>query len=136
MKWRIRGTGRTHPIRHIVRPLALPVAYQIPPISSSGKRRHLLSAISAVPCTTPPPAGVSGGAIKLELGARTGTMPAIGLIIAPEEADATLSAKSVLSRSLPQELLFHLDPGAGHGVEVLKRFAAIAAAHRGRSTLE
>jgi hypothetical protein len=78
----------------------------------------------------------SGGAIKLELGARTGTMPDIGVIIAPEEADATLSAKSVLAEIAPQELLFHFDPSAGHDVDALTRFAAIAATHRGRSTLE
>ncbi|WP_027664508.1 D-apionate lactonase [Rhizobium leguminosarum] len=118
-----------------VRPLALPWPYQMPadrPIrqktslvikDTSGSTRHS-------------PAAASGGAIKLELGARTGTMPNIGVIITPEEADATLSAKSLLAEIALQELLFHFDPGAGHGVDALAQFAVLAAAHRGRSTLE
>ncbi|APO78087.1 hypothetical protein AM571_PC00347 (plasmid) [Rhizobium etli 8C-3] len=117
-----------------VRPLALPWPYQI---SLNQPVRQKVSLIirdgrraerpSAAPfCKT----------IKLELGPRTGTMPAIGLVIAPEEADATLSAKTILSEIAPQELLFHFDPDCGHGVEALDRFAAIAAIHRGRSTLE
>ncbi|MGO7033009.1 hypothetical protein ACCS91_00380 [Rhizobium ruizarguesonis] len=118
-----------------VRPLALPWPYQIAANQPIRQKTSLvIRDISGA--TRHPPAGVSSGAIKLELGARTGTMPDIGVIVTPEEADATLSAKSVLSEIAPQELLFHFDPGAGHDVEALRRFAAIAAAHRGRSMLE
>ncbi|CDM61091.1 MULTISPECIES: D-apionate lactonase [Rhizobium] len=119
-----------------VRPLALPWPYQIAANQPVRQKTSLIITDSRSPLREHPSAGASGGAINLEPGARSGTMPAIGLIIAPEDADATLSAKSVLSEIAPQELLFHLDPGAGHGVDVLKRFAAIAAAHCGRSTLE
>ncbi|MGO6695583.1 hypothetical protein ACCS54_28590 [Rhizobium johnstonii] len=118
-----------------VRPLALPWPYEIAanrPVRQ--KTSLIIRDISG--SAQRPPAATSGGAIKLELGARTGTMPDIGVIITPEEADATLSAKSVLSEIAPQELLFHFDPGAGHGVEALRRFAAMATVHRGRSTLE
>ncbi|MCA2406680.1 hypothetical protein GYN07_26860 (plasmid) [Rhizobium leguminosarum bv. viciae 248] len=117
-----------------VRPLALPWPYQMPADRPVRQKTSLV--IRDARGSTPPPAGMSGGAIKLELGARTGTMPDIGVIITPEEADATLSAKSVLAEIAPQELLFHFDPGAGHGVDALAQFAVLAAAHRGRSTLE
>ncbi|MBY5377888.1 hypothetical protein [Rhizobium leguminosarum] len=118
-----------------VRPLALPWPYEIAanrPVRQ--KTSLIIRDISG--SAQRPPAATSGGAIKLELGARTGTMPDIGVIITPEEADATLSAKSVLTEIAPQELLFHFDPGAGHGAEALRRFAAIATVHRGRSMLE
>ncbi|MBY5332943.1 hypothetical protein HFO99_03040 [Rhizobium leguminosarum] len=118
-----------------VRPLALPWPYQIPADRPVRQKTSLvIKDISG--STRPSPAAASGGVIKLELGARTGTMPDIGVIVTPEEADATLSAKSVLSEIAPQELLFHFDPDAGHGVEALRRFAAIAAIHRARSMLE
>ncbi|MGO8047539.1 hypothetical protein ACC713_32145 [Rhizobium johnstonii] len=118
-----------------VRPLALPWPYEIPANRPVRQKTSLvIRDISGA--TRHPSAAASGGAIKLELGARTGTMPDIGVIITPEEADTTLSAKSVLTEIAPQELLFHFDPGAGHGVEALRRFAAIATVHRGRSTLE
>ncbi|MBY3048455.1 D-apionate lactonase [Rhizobium laguerreae] len=117
-----------------VRPLALPWPYQMPADRPVRQKTSLV--IKDTSGSTRPPAGMSGGAIKLELGARTGTMPEIGVIITPEEADASLSAKSLLSEIAPQELLFHFDPGAGHGVDALAQFAVLAAAHRGRSTLE
>ncbi|MGO6734168.1 hypothetical protein ELI13_35635 [Rhizobium ruizarguesonis] len=117
-----------------VRPLALPWPYQI--AANQPVRQKTSLVIRDISGSTRHPSGVSGGAIKLELGGRTGTMPDIGVIITPEEADASLSAKSVLTEIAPQEFLFHFDPGAGHDVEALKRFAAIATVHRGRSTLE
>jgi hypothetical protein len=117
-----------------VRPLALPWPYEI--AANRPVRQKTSLVIRDARGSTRHPPVMSGGAIKLELGARTGTMPDIGVIITPEEADATLSAKSVLTEIAPQELLFHFDPGAGHGVEALRRFTAIATVHRGRSTLE
>ncbi|ACS58983.1 D-apionate lactonase [Rhizobium leguminosarum] len=118
-----------------VRPLALPWPYQIA-ANQPVRQKTSLVIRDIGGSTRHPPAAASGGAIKLELGARTGTMPDIGVIVTPEEADATLSAKSVLSEIAPQELLFHFDPSAGHGVDALTQFAMLAAAHLGRSTLE
>ncbi|MGO7332355.1 D-apionate lactonase [Rhizobium leguminosarum] len=118
-----------------VRPLALPWPYQIA-ANQPVRQKTSLVIRDIGGSTRHPPAAASGGAIKLELGARTSTMPDIGVIVTPEEADATLSAKSVLSEIAPQELLFHFDPSAGHGVDALTQFAMLAAAHRGRSTLE
>ncbi|MBY2924535.1 hypothetical protein HF259_24365 [Rhizobium leguminosarum] len=118
-----------------VRPLVLPWPYQIA-ANQPVRQKTSLVIRDIGGSTRHPPAAASGGAIKLELGARTSTMPDIGVIVTPEEADATLSAKSVLSEIAPQELLFHFDPSAGHGVDALTQFAMLAAAHRGRSTLE
>ncbi|MBY3278161.1 D-apionate lactonase [Rhizobium laguerreae] len=118
-----------------VRPLALPWPYEI--VANRPVRQKTSLVIKDISRSAQrPPAATSGVPINLELGTRTGTMPDIGVIITPEEADATLSAKSLLSEIAPQELLFHFDPGAGHGTDALAHFAVLAAAHRGRSTLE
>ncbi|MBY5371014.1 hypothetical protein [Rhizobium leguminosarum] len=118
-----------------VRPLALSWPYRIA-ANQPVRQKTSLIVNDAREATRHPPTAALGGAIKLELGACTGTMPDIGVIITPEEADATLSAKSLLSEIAPQELLFHFDPSAGHGVDALAQFAVLTAAHRGRSTLE
>ncbi|ENN86736.1 hypothetical protein RHSP_30264 [Rhizobium freirei PRF 81] len=118
-----------------VRPLALPWPYRIE--AGEPNRQRIVLTIgdmrraavaSAAPAVTP--------RIRLSPGPKSGTMPAIGLIVTPEEAEATLASCSRLSEISPQELLFHFDPGAGHGAHAFKSFAAIAALHHGRSTLE
>jgi hypothetical protein len=87
-----------------------------------------------------PPASTYGSEeatpVGLSAGARSGIMPSIGLVITPEEADATLAARDRLAEIGPQELLFHFDPDAGHGADAFRRFAAVAALHPGNSTLE
>ncbi|MBX5172486.1 hypothetical protein HJB84_21875 [Rhizobium sp. NZLR1b] len=117
-----------------VRPLALPWPYRIPANQPVRQKTSLMirdaSRSAAVSAAT------SSDVIRLELGTRTGTMPDIGVVVTPQEADATLSARSLLSEIAPRELLFHFDPNAGHGVEALQKFAAIAADHPGRTTLE
>lgn len=118
-----------------VRPLALPWPYQISANQPVRQKTSLVIRDTRYSAPRFAPATL-GGAIKLKLGERTGIMPDIGVIVTPEEADATLTAKAVLSEIAPRELLFHFDPNAGHAAEALKTFTAIAAVHRGRSTLE
>ncbi|MBB2750884.1 UNVERIFIED_ORG: hypothetical protein GGI57_001560 [Rhizobium aethiopicum] len=117
-----------------VRPLALPWPYRIPANQPVRQKTSLI--IRDTSRSAAIPAAKSSEVIRLELGTRTGTMPDIGVVVTPEEADATLAAGSLLSDIAPRELLFHFDPDAGHGPEALNNFAAIAAVHRGCSTLE
>lgn len=117
-----------------VRPLALPWPYQIA-ANEPVKQRIVLSIRDTRSDQTTAP-GSTAGAIRLEPAGRSGTMPAIGLIVTPEEAKATLAARDLLNEIAPQELLFHFDPNAGHGAQAFRDFAAVAAVHRGRSTLE
>ncbi|MBB4574547.1 hypothetical protein [Rhizobium lentis] len=117
-----------------VRPLALPWPYQIPANQPARQKTSLL--IRDISRSVAPSDPAQNGVIRLEIGVGTGTMPDIGVIVTPEEADETLAAGSLLSEIAPRELLFHFDPVAGHGLEGLKNFAAIAALHDGRSTLE
>ena len=118
-----------------VRPLALPWPYRIP--AGEPMRQRIVLSIGDMRRTAVTPALVADERpIKLSLGETSGTMPAIGLIVTPEEAEATLAARCLLAEIAPQELLFHFDPDAGHGIDAFKSFAAIAAVHAGRSTLE
>lgn len=119
-----------------VRPLALPWPYQIAAgepvrqrvvLTIGDMSRSQANVLSSSPDTAP---------ITLTLTARSGIMPAIGLLVAPEEAGATLVARDKLAEIAPQELLFHFDPNAGHGAGAFTSFAAIAALHAGKSTLE
>jgi len=119
-----------------VRPLALPWPYLIATgepvrqrivLTIGDMNRSPSSALSSSQDTAP---------ITLSLVARSGIMPAIGLVITPEEAGSTLAARDKLAQIAPQELLFHFDPNADHGADAFKSFAAIAELHAGKSTLE
>jgi hypothetical protein len=63
-------------------------------------------------------------------------LPEIGVVIYPEDADATLAKLSVLMELGPRQLLFHYDPTRGHGFEALHAFARLAEAYKSGTTLE
>ncbi|TWB57492.1 hypothetical protein FBZ98_102116 [Rhizobium sp. ERR 922] len=117
-----------------VRPLALPWPYRIP--ASEPMRQRIVLTIGDKRRSPPSFSHTSDAAITLSAGTKSGAMPSIGLVITPEEVDATLAARERLAEIAPQELLFHFDPDTGHGADAFKRFAAVAAIHAGRSTLE
>lgn len=119
-----------------VRPLALPWPYEILANEPLRQRitlniadRREAPAIAASIRPTEEPVVIEGGG-------KHGVMPAVGLVITPEEAKASLKAASLLAEIGVQELLFHFDPLAGHKGEALQDFAALADLHHGRTTLE
>jgi hypothetical protein len=118
-----------------VRPLALPWPYTMPQgvadrqtitLSIEDQRQHR-PAIN----NTPRPEAIT---ISLEPG--SGVAPKIGLVIAPEEIEATLANIERLRDVGPQVLLCHFDPTAGHGLEAMKGFAKVAAAYPAEMVLE
>jgi hypothetical protein len=118
-----------------VRPLALPWPYRIPanePVAQQITLTITDSRTSATPSSSTENAGV----IHLTQDTATGTMPAIGVLITPEEAKASLIALQQPDAPKVQDLLFHFDPTAGHGGAAFNDFAAIAAIHSGTATLE
>ncbi|MGG6895632.1 MULTISPECIES: D-apionate lactonase [Rhizobium] len=117
-----------------VRPLALPWPYRIAIDEPAGQRTSLIIKDGRVSQSSRHAS--PNDMIRLEPGHRTGVMPAIGLAITPEEAEATLAAREALSEIAPKELIFHFDPGAGHSGDDLRRFAEIATIHPGHTTLE
>lgn len=116
------------------RPLALPWPYQI--AADASFRQRVVLNIDDTSHSAANPSANDTAPITLSLATKSTIMPAIGLMITPEEASATLAALDKLAEVAPQELLFHFDPNAGHGAGALKAFAAIADRHTGKSTLE
>jgi D-apionolactonase len=118
-----------------VRPLALPWPYTIPQsvadrqtitLSIEDQRQHLLVVNNAP----------SQEAVTISLKSGSGVAPKIGLVIAPDEIEATLANIERLREVGPQVLLCHLDPTAGHGLEAMKGFAKVAAAYPAEMVLE
>ncbi len=119
-----------------VRPLALPWPYQI--AAGEPVRQRIVLDISDTRSATASRASTdtSRPPASLERGEKRGTLPSIGIIVTPEEADAVIEAGETLAEIGPQDLLFHFDPTAGHDGSVFARFAAVTKLHKGTTTLE
>lgn len=115
-----------------VRPLALPWPYVLPagqPLCQTISLRITGAGnVSATPTTVE--------AVRVELGKAGAMLPNIGVIIYPDEVEAALANLPTLSTLGPQHLLFHYDPTHGHGLDALRSFARLAAAHPVQTTLE
>jgi hypothetical protein len=118
-----------------VRPLALPWPYTIPAHEPVVQQITLMIFDSRAPSVSQAD-NAGGTVIRVEPAEGEGTMPAIGLIITPEEAKASLLALAEPDAIRVQELLFHFDPLAGHQGEAFADFAAIAELHEGTTSLE
>lgn len=119
-----------------VRPLALPWPYRIPADQPVTQQVTLTITDSRAASGNPSSSAGNESIIRLTPDRATGTMPAIGLLITPEEAKASLSALQQPDALRVQELLFHFDPTAGHDAAAFNDFAAISALHAGTTTLE
>jgi hypothetical protein len=116
-----------------VRPLALPWPYRIAP-GETVTQTITLTIRAAQPGAA---TAVSDRApIRLTPGPTSGRLPAIGLIVTPEEATATLALLGSADDPRVQDLIFAYDPLAGHDDTAFSAFAAIAARHGGTTTLE
>lgn len=119
-----------------VRPLALPWPYRIP-VNEPVCQHVILTITDSRPTSEQPVASATDKAvIRLTPGRTSGTIPAIGLLITPEEAKASLAALQRSDTPKVPDLLFHFDPLAGHGADAFKDFAAVTILHAGTSTLE
>lgn len=108
-----------------VRPIELPWPYELP--DGETNRQSVVLEISGQGALDP-----SDGSSKRRTAAAlritekaSAPMPAIGVVIAPEEVDAALSAIGRLRELKPQTILCHFDPTAGHGADAFKKFAAL-----------
>lgn len=118
-----------------VRPLALPWPYHIP-AEELVRQLVVLTIDDSRTESQEMDSTQSNGVIRLSFGPESGIMPAIGLVITPEEAVASTSAITTHGTFGTQDLLLHFDPLAGHGMEAMTALAAVAAAHKGKTTLE
>jgi D-apionolactonase len=75
-------------------------------------------------------------AITLEVTEGSEAMPALGIAVASEEVDTTLTHLDLLAELAPQRLSLHFDPLAGHGVRELAAFARLQRASQIPAVLE
>ncbi|MGX5839323.1 D-apionate lactonase [Mesorhizobium sp. ArgA1] len=115
-----------------VRPLALPWPYVLPagePVLQTIRLRITGKATAAAAAADIAP-------VLIELGEAGPRLPDIGVVIYPEDVEATLANLPDLAGLGPQQLLLHFDPTRGHGIEALLAHAKLAAALPAATTLE
>lgn len=115
-----------------VRPLALPWPYMLP----AGETVRQTIRLRVTGDGRAPAAAAIAEPVRVELGETGPLLPDIGVIIYPDEVDATLANLPTLSALGPQQLMFHYDPTRGHVLDALQSFARLAAAYPVGTTLE
>lgn len=114
-----------------IRPLAKPRPFVIP----AGERQVQSVAVS-IEGPLPAPAVGRSAVPVLSLGGPRGTMPGIGLAVAPGDLPEAAEAAAAVRQIGPQHLVFRLDARAEVDPAVLARYAALATTAGGEPTLE
>lgn len=114
-----------------VRPLARPWPYVVPAgtVDRQAVRLAFEGNIAGSARNVP-------GPIELEIGEPIDAMPRIGLVVAPDEAAATLAARAALLDSGVQDLLLGFSGHAGHGLAEMQALAQAVESLPHRKTLE
>jgi hypothetical protein len=105
-----------------VRPLALPWPYTL----AAGT--ELEQAVSLSIEGKPPAGGAKASGISVTLGGETGTAPALGVGLAPEDAAGVMANIDVLRKIAPGHIICHHDPRQGHDRATLETAVAAARA--------
>jgi hypothetical protein len=107
-----------------VRPIALPWPYELP--AGETNRQSVVLEISGHHGLNLSDGSSKKAAASLRIAEKaSATIPAIGVVITPEEVDTALSAIDRLRELKPQVVLCHFDPTAAHGAEAFRKFAAL-----------
>lgn len=117
-----------------VRPLELPWPYMLK--SGVTFRQKVILRLTGAATGEAVWSARNSDRIRVELGEAGPKLPEVGLVIYPGDVAATLANIELLEELGPQRLLFHLDPTAGHGIEELRAYAALAAAYPAPAALE
>ncbi|UVC09429.1 hypothetical protein IHQ71_02030 [Rhizobium sp. TH2] len=115
-----------------VRPLALPWPYMLKKDKAFSQRVSV--AIKADEDAVP--AWGMGEAISIRILPTSLRLPEIGVGLRPESVDQDQASIATLKATDARHLIAHFDPLAGHGVDALKGYAAIAEASGLKMTLE
>jgi hypothetical protein len=116
-----------------VRPLALPWPYTLP-AGVPQRQSMTLSIVASGEGARRNEA--SKAPVRVTCGGAAGLVAEFGLVLTPEETDATLRHADRLLELAPQTLLCHFDLSAGHGVEALRDFEQIARRVAAETVLE
>lgn len=114
-----------------VRPLAKPWPYSVAAgtVDRQSVKLNVAGTISTKPESTL-------RAIEIEIGEPVGTMPRIGLVVTPDEADDFIAQQTLLTDCGVQDLLLSFDATAGHGYADMAALAHAVAGLPHRKTLE
>ncbi|BCG96627.1 D-apionate lactonase [Mesorhizobium sp. 131-2-1] len=115
-----------------VRPLALPWPYKLP----AGETNRQTITLRITGDGKAPAVATTCEPVRVALGEPGAALPEIGVVIYPENVEATLAILPLLTVLEPRQLLFHYDPTRGHGFEALRAFARLAQAYKSGTTLE
>ncbi|MGI4747705.1 MAG: hypothetical protein ACRYGI_00805 [Janthinobacterium lividum] len=107
-----------------VRPLALPWPYELP--GGIANRQSVTLEIRDRRSVAIQAARAEPAPILVTIGRTCGSMPRVGLVFHPDQAATVLRHPDLLAEIVPQLLLFHFDPLAGHDVADLEAFGKIA----------
>jgi len=106
-----------------IRPLSKPRPY----VMAQGQAAEQRVALTVDGRPQPAPDGTA--AVTVTLGEqRLGPAPQMALAVAPEDGDLPDAAAALVHRAGPQALFCHFDPGRGHGIDDLRRFAQLGEA--------
>jgi hypothetical protein len=114
-----------------VRPLAKPWPYTIPAgtVDRQAVKLEVVGTISSKPERM-------SHATEVRIGEAVGTMPRIGLVVTPDEANAVIARRPLLTNCGAQDLLLCFDASAGHGFAEMEALARAVADVPHRKTLE
>jgi len=115
-----------------VRPLALPWPYLLP----AGEAFRQSVTLSLVGSGGAPRVASRVAPVEISIGGPIGLLPRFGLVVTPEDSADVAAQIEHLAEIAPQTLLYHLDPGAGHGREALAAYAQLAALWPAEAVLE
>lgn len=115
-----------------VRPLALPWPYLVPKREAFSQR----ISVQIRAGDGAQSADANSDPIAVTLVPTDIRLPAVGIGLRPECHEEELASLHVLKMVGAAHLVAHFDPGAGHGIEALKGYAAIAARSGLKVTLE
>ncbi len=114
-----------------VRPLAKPRPFVIP-----AGEKQAQSVVVTLQGPPPAPAAASSGRPVLSLGGPFGTMPDIGLAVAPGDLSEAIEAAAPLRDIGPRHLVLRFDARVGPDAAALAQYAALTALVGGEPTLE
>ncbi|MDB5675392.1 MAG: hypothetical protein JWM65_2374 [Sphingomonas bacterium] len=114
-----------------VRPLAKPWPYVV--AAGTIDRQAVRLRVTG---TASQPQFAQDNGVTIAIGAPTGTMPRIGLVVTPDEADATLTQRAALLEIGVQDLLLSFEAQAGHGLAEMQALARAVEGLPHRLTLE
>jgi hypothetical protein len=100
------------------------------------KGEHITQSVTLKVEGTPPKVAKGAGAISLRIGKKIGTVPSLGVGLAPEDAALALKNIATLRKLKPAYVICHFDTRSGHNLASLKKMVEVAKNLKAEAWLE